>query len=303
MRRKPSRPVRSVAVLLLAATLVATGCGGGDGGGEANGNSTPTTTTPSPTPTTTTPTPPPTTTTTNTTQKPKKKNIIAWILGLGPGAPSGPPEFTAYRELQNLRCSKVFDRVEELDQPAETLYTGAAQACLAAFNGRGDLWPKAAAAYADVSAKSNELNCMDLAALALLERLVTAHKQNPGGAFDTAGKQNSKAPPCPSITRLEPDHGVEGTTVRVIGSHLDKDIVGVAVFDSTGGFQAAVNVTAVDGGLEFTMPEEPPSDASASVCVVVRAEPDWRADGAMFRYESEHTGPPETFPCPPAEDD
>ena len=77
-----------------------------------------------------------TTSTTPTTKKKKKKNVVAWILSLGPGAPEGPPEFTAYRELQQLHCATVFDRVGELDEPARTLYKGAAHACLAATRGR-----------------------------------------------------------------------------------------------------------------------------------------------------------------------
>jgi hypothetical protein len=31
---------------------------------------------------------------------------------------------------------------------------------------------------------------------------------------------------------------------------------------------------------------------------VVRAAPDWRADGAMFTYESAQAGPATTFACP-----
>jgi hypothetical protein len=62
-----------------------------------------------------------TTSTTPTTKKKKKKNVVAWILSLGPGAPDGPPEFTAYRELQQLHCATVFDRVGELKEPARTL--------------------------------------------------------------------------------------------------------------------------------------------------------------------------------------
>ena len=42
-----------------------------------------------------------------------------------------------------------------------------------------------------------------------------------------------------------------------------------------------------------------PSDASATACIVVRAEPDWVADGALFTYESETTGPPTPIDCPP----
>jgi hypothetical protein len=238
-----------------------------------------------------------------TKAKKKKKNVIAWILGLGPGAPDGPPEFTAYRELQQRRCGAVFDRVGELDEPAVTLYTGAANACLAAFQGREDLWPTASEALAAVDGRVDELNCMDRAALALLERVVRLHEEHPARAFQPAAKGKSKAPPCPSIKALVPDRGIAGTLVRMSGRHLDgDDVVGVSVIDSSGNSLPAEGVERLDGSLQFTMPEEPPSDASASVCIVVRADPDWRADGAMFTYESDTTGPPSTFACPPPED-
>ncbi len=239
----------------------------------------------------------------STTPAKKKKNVIAWILSLGPGAPDGPPEFTAYRELQQRRCGAVFDRVAELDEPAVTLYTGAANACLAALEGRDDLWPKAAEALAAVDGRVDELNCMDRAALALLERVVRLHEEHPARSFQPAAKGKSKAPPCPSIASLVPDRGIAGTVVRMSGRHLDgDDVVGISVIDSFGNSLPAEGVERVDGSLQFAMPEEPSSDASASVCIVVRAEPDWRADGAMFTYESDTTGPTSTFACPPPEE-
>ena len=221
------------------------------------------------------------------------------MLSLGPGAPEGPPEFTAYRELQQLRCNRVFDRVGELKEPAVTLYTGAAQACLAAFSGRSNLWAKAAAAYDGVSGRSGELTCMDRAALALLERLVTAHEADPEAVFEKAPGSKSKAPPCPSISGLSPDHGTQNTVVRITGRNLAGNVVGIDVVDSLGNSQSAVPTEVGDGALEFTMPEAPSSDASASVCIVVRAEPNWSADGAMFTYDSENLGAPTTFACPP----
>jgi hypothetical protein len=289
VRRRAS--VRACLVAVTVLTLVPA-CGGD--AGTADDPGTPTSATPSPTTETGTGSTTPT--------KKKKKNVIAWILGLGPGAPDGPPEFTAYRELQQRRCGEVFDRVAELDEPAVTLYTGAANACLAAFEGRADLWPKAADALAEVDGRAGELTCMDRAALALLERVVRLHEKHPSRSFQAAADGKSKPPPCPSITSLEPDRGVAGTIVRMSGRHLDgDDVVGVSVFDSLGNSLTA-DVDRADGSLQVTMPEEPPSEASASVCVVVRADPDWRADGAMFTYESDTTGPPSTFACPPPED-
>jgi hypothetical protein len=236
---------------------------------------------------------------TTAAKKKKKKNVIAWILGLGPGAPEGPPEFTAYRELQQLNCATVFDRVGELEEPARTLYEGAAHACLAATEGEAAGWPRAVAALQEVSARTDELTCMDGAALALLNRLVTLHAEHPRRSFVLAAGSKAKAPPCPTIAAIAPDHGVEGTLVQMTGSHLGSDVVGVSVIDSLGNTLPAELVDGAGGTLGFTMPEEPSSDASATVCVVVRADPDWIADGSLFTYESDTTGPPTTFDCPP----
>jgi hypothetical protein len=272
--------------------LVVPACGADTEAGD--GTSTPT----SATGATTTPTG--TASTTPTTKKKKKKNVVAWILSLGPGAPEGPPEFTAYRELQQLHCATVFDRVGELDEPARTLYRGAAHACLAATKGETARWPRAVAALQTASARADELTCMDGAALALLDRLVGLHEEHPGRSFTLAAKSKSTAPPCPTIAAIEPDHGVEGTLVQMTGTHLGADVVGISVIDSLGNSLPAERVDGPEGTLAFTMPEEPSSDASASVCVVVRADPDWVADGRMFTYESDTTGPPTTVDCPPA---
>ena len=289
----PTASVLTVSVLTACLILLVPACGADT---DASGSSTPS----SATPATTTSTGTTSTTATTTTKKKKKKNVVAWILSLGPGAPEGPPEFTAYRELQQLRCATVFDRVGELDEPARTLYEGAAHACLAATKGEGDRWPLAVAALQQVAAKTGDLNCMDVAALALLDRLVTLHAKHPGGTFQLAATKKSKAPPCPSIATIEPDHGVEGTLVRMTGSHLGADVVGISVIDSLGNSLPAQRVDSAVGTLEFTMPEEPSSDASATVCVVVRADPDWVADGHLFTYESDTTGPPAALDCPPA---
>ncbi len=242
----------------------------------------------------------------STTPAKKKKNVIAWILSLGPGAPDGPPEFTAYRELQQLRCARVFDRVDDLTEPAQTLYEGAAHACLAATKkGESDRWPRAVAALRAVSGRTDELNCMDGAALALLDRLVALHAEHPDRSFALAAGTKSKAPPCPAIDAIEPDRGVEEeTVVRLTGKHLGDDVVSdVTVLDSLGNSLDVVGLEHVDGSLEFRMPVAPSIDASATVCVVVWAEPDWVADGAHFTYESETTGPPTPIPCPPPSQD
>ncbi|MEP6762285.1 MAG: IPT/TIG domain-containing protein [Sporichthyaceae bacterium] len=240
------------------------------------------------------------TTATGTTTPAKKKNVIAWILGLGPSAPEGPPEFTAYRELQQLHCKKVFARVGELDEPARTLYKGAAHACLAALAGDTTRWPRAEAALQQVTARTDKLNCMDGAALALLDRLVTLHAEHPTRRFKMASDTKSTAPPCPAIDAITPDRGPKGTAVRITGRHLsDLVVVGVRVIDSLGNSDPVENWEAVDGALEFTLLEAPQSDASATVCIVVRARPDWVAAGTTFTFESADTEPPKSFDCPP----
>lgn len=235
----------------------------------------------------------------STTPVKKKKNVIAWILSLGPGAPEGPPEFTAYRELQQLHCATVFARVGELKEPAQTLYKGAAHACLAATAGQTARWPRAVAALHAVSGRTDELTCMDGAALALLDRLVTLHTEHPSRSFELAAGSKAKAPPCPAIASITPDSGPEDTPVRMLGRHLGAAVVGVSVIDSLGNSLPVVGLDRVDGALEFRMPEAPSSDASVSVCIVVRADPDWVAGGTPFTYESATTGPPAPLACPP----
>ncbi len=289
----------TAAVLTACLILLVPACGADTEAGD--GSSTPS----SATAPTTTSTGTASTTPTKENKKKKKKNVVAWILSLGPGAPDGPPEFTAYRELQQLNCETVFDRVGELQEPARTLYTGAAHACLAATAGDTARWPRAVAALQQVAGRTGELNCMDVAALALLDRLVTLHAKHPGGTFQLAAKGKSTAPPCPAIDAVAPDRGVEKeTVVRVTGKHLGDDVVSdVTVFDSLGNSLDVVDLDHVDGSLEFRMPVAPSIDASAIVCIVVWAEPDWVADGAEFTYESETTGAPTPITCPPPRQD
>ncbi len=237
-----------------------------------------------------------------TQKKKKKRNIISWILSLGPGAPIGPPEFTAYRELQGRRCGTVFDRLGELQQPAKALYRGAARACLAAFEDRPRLWRRAESAYAAVKPRAAELSCMDVAALGLLKRLVTLHRKHPNRPFRRAPVTDSQAPPCPTIAEVLPDRGIAGTVVLLSGGFLADRVSGVQVVDSFGSSVAVDAAATSTGDLQITMPEAPPPEASSVVCLVVRAEPDWAADGALFTYEGPDLGAPVPFACPPPSD-
>lgn len=231
-------------------------------------------------------------------KKKKKRNIIAWFASLL-SSPPGPPEFAAYDNLANLRCDLVFGSLAALDEPTRTLYTGAADACLAAFAKQRSLWPGAAASFAAASARSNELTCMGQATLALLGRILAAHKAHPKRAFRRASPSKAKAPPCPHITGVTPSSGPAGTVVRLTGTNLVIPVTGVDMVDSTGLPTTVTPEVGGDGSLTITMPEAPPAEASAVVCIVLKADPDWDADGALFTYTGADLGPAAPIPCPP----
>jgi hypothetical protein len=278
-----ARRANMLVLTLIAAmtALVLAGCGGvvsSDGGGD-NGSTTSGSGPASP------------------STSPKKHNVIAWIIGLGPGAPGGPPEFSVYYQLQHRHCSEVFTRVGELDSVPQTIYGGAANACLAAFDNRTDLWSRATKALEEVDGHTQELTCIDRAALALLQRLVTLHRDHPDQSFEQAPTKSSKAPPCPNITSVTPDHGSAGDLITLHGRHL-ADTTGVAVVDS-GGLRTSVDVAGQhDSSISFTMPDQPAQTDSATVCIVV-ASSDWDSDGVLFTYDADPPAPQSKVPCPP----
>lgn len=211
--------------------------------GSTNGTSTPTAgVTPSPTTPTASPitqTTSPTTPTTSATSDRRGFNLIGWILGLGPSAPS-PSGFRQYGLLLDRRCAELFrevrdDDVAGLDGLSVTLYRGTASACMAAGldetphsgDPEGDLpedrnllWQTAEEAHATVTARIGKLACFELAAAELLERLV-AHRSDPPGFEPAADEQGKVEPPCPKIDCIEPHRGPTGSDVTVTGQHLD----------------------------------------------------------------------------------
>ena len=98
MGSSTGRRARLVVIASISLALVTAGCGDGTSSG------TPSRPTNASSKASTTGAPASTGTTSSTAQTPspaktkKKRNVIAWVLSLGPGAPEGPPEFTAYRE-------------------------------------------------------------------------------------------------------------------------------------------------------------------------------------------------------------
>lgn len=225
------------------------------------------------------------------------QNVIAWILGLGPSAPSGPTGFDVYDLLGRRECDAVFDRVEELDDTPQILYRGAASACLAAFEGRDDLWDEAEAALERVANRPDDLNCLDVVVLELLESLVEAHRDNPRGRFEARTDPSAGRPaPCPSIDRVRPERGPPDTEVRVTGANLER-VDAVDIRYDNGGRDQNVTFTRRDGSLELVVPGRAGA-RSACIALVVERPSLWFADGVVFTLEESATSPPTAGPSP-----
>jgi hypothetical protein len=83
------------------------------------------------------------------------------------------------------KCQRVLTLSEDstsddnLVEPARSLYEGAASACLAAFEGRRELWPRAEAAYARLGGQTWRLTCETRTLYPLLQRMLKAHRADP----------------------------------------------------------------------------------------------------------------------------
>lgn len=236
------------------------------------------------------------------TGKPKR-NVIAWILSLGPGTPSGPATiyFEAYAALQEQKCDvvqqKAGDVSRQIGQASGDLFAGAASACFAALRGRSELWPQAEAARDAVSDPA-ALHCMDMAVFGLLDRLVQAHRADPNAEFELGTVSGTAmAPPCPRITRLDPDHGVPGDQVTIVGSNLEKTTLVVLHYVPDG--MDVINqsdLIPAGAGRRFAVPESEAAIAATAMCVVLIAAPGgWEADSRLFTFDQTGTN---TSPSP-----
>jgi IPT/TIG domain len=147
------------------------------------------------------------------------------------GGASGPEE-EAFTAIQEGNCGRALDMAEgrtpddPMPEPTRTLYEGAGAACLAAFPGRPDLWPRAGSALERLTGRTARLDCLQQAVHGLLERVVAAHRADPGATLEqrTTGPRGELA--CPRFTRLVPDHGpaAGGYEVRIQGRHLPREV-------------------------------------------------------------------------------
>jgi hypothetical protein len=240
------------------------------------------------------------------TSEAPRRSVFAWILGLGPSAPTGPSAFRAYRLLAEGDCQGLLDRFDpdhperlSLADASATLYRGAAAACLAAFHDEVDRW--ADAEQAASTAGVGDGGCLDRAVSALLADLLAAHRDDPDARFERSSDPSAaSAPPCPTLLEVVPAAGPPGTDVRLRGEHLGQEGLRVDVYDHNG-LVGELVPTVTDRELVVTIDG---SAAPGTVCLALHATPDWYADGVTFEVLAAGQEPPGPGsggapPCPP----
>jgi hypothetical protein len=214
---------------------------------------------------------------------PAAPNPIAWILGLGLDAPTGPPQFQAYALLLDNDCQTLAQRVAtpdddlaQLDAELGGLYGAAADACLAAFHDQPALWTDAEQALPTIPLP---VSCVDVAAYELLGRLVARHQANPEGEFMRQVEPGAaEAPRCPTISGIEPAQPAPGDVVLLFGTNLGAVLELRTLYDDGGGDTFAPPEREGDA-LRFRVGEF--SEASEG-CVYLVAGDQWNAAGYRF---------------------
>ena len=215
--------------------------------------------------------------------------VIQWMNEHGPtsGGPSSVFD-EAYSLMMTGDCAGALRIAErkgdpEVSGPLQTLYLGAGSACLAAFHGRAELWPRADAAFERMTRHAPTLDCESRAVYELLKRLVEAHRAEPSARLvkQTAGR---RALACPRFTRITPNHGPAegGYTVRIEGENLPS-IVGVNFIVDYGVSHHSRAVLRDGRYVEVTVPRPRHPEEGASVV------PDgarlWSGAEVEFRYD------------------
>jgi hypothetical protein len=213
-------------------------------------------------------------------KKSKSRGFGYWLSLLIPSAATGPPTVEAYELLQQNRCSELLEGVDSDRLPlgqSETLYRGAAAACLAAFHGRSDLWLQAIEAAQDGAPVGG--GCLDQAVAEMLELLVDEHRKDPSAQFEvTTGGRSTIALRCPSIGELEAKPGEDGTSIRIRGNFLDDPQLEVHLFSGSADTRLVANDVVRDGD-DLVVGDVPAG--VRSVCVALHTVPDWYADAMI----------------------
>jgi hypothetical protein len=208
---------RRVAVGLVLAAVIAAGCGLADTSGGGNPSQ-----------------PVGTASGTASGAPQQRRSIIAWIVGLGPGTPAGPnarDELNIYQDLQARRCESRLGNTfrgaaDELDG-LKDVYIGAIAACMAALKGGTNTGPKKDPkkdwAFAEhvLDAGPKIEDCLAGAVKQLLERLVAAHRKDPGAQLLASDAATASAmPSCPQVTSKTPASAHLGDTMVLTGRNL-----------------------------------------------------------------------------------
>ena len=163
----------------------------------------------------------------------------------------------------------------------------AAKACQAAKTGSQTLWRQARAQRDDL--QGADLDCLQAGVFGLLDRLVDAHAAHPDRTFEFSTGGSRGAPPCPTVTGLEPAHGNAGQRVAIVGRNLE--YVKLVIIDL--GNQGRVCIETPRTKQPTVLMPAPQGAASARV-IVVAAPADWEMGAATFRYDPPVSDSPTT---------
>ena len=227
--------------------------------------------------------------------------MIQWLNEQAPasGGSGGGGEEAAFAAMLDGDCAGtlriVADESEgEMPEPGRTLYRGAASACLAAFEGRAEFWPRAEAAHEKLRGQWSALSCESRTVYKLLQRLVDVHRTEPQARLvKRSGPRGTLR--CPRFTGVTPDHGPAGRslTVRLEGQNLPR-IVGVNLWitDDNGNLKYEGRLTAVsEDGRHLVITIPPGTGPDDDLLLWPDGARFWfLGDGVTFEYD-----PPETM--------
>jgi hypothetical protein len=142
------------------------------------------------------------------------------------------------------------DMFEPLSEPYQSLYEGAAAACLGAFSGKSQLWATATVRLGQIDVAS--LNCWDREVYKVYDALVRAYEANPNTEFRRGHASGESA--CPRIIAAVPDHGPRagGYTVELKGINLPSTLE-ITFYNEYAPVVFAQRVA--NDTLEFAMPQ------------------------------------------------
>ena len=155
--------------------------------------------------------------------------VVGWIRYFGPLGGHGSTHEAAYRALSEARCDDALalaeikgtedESVEPLSAPFKALYRGAAAACLAALQGRHDLWGRATDDLAEAARSTGRFDCGDRQVLRMLRSLVRHHQ-----AGQTEFRRGQGRSVCARVEEVRPNHGpaAGNYAVKLVGQNFPR---------------------------------------------------------------------------------